>query len=169
VVHGVQVERATVRTTWTPWAASARLCLGRWQTGWEHPAHAADSPALANGAPAVSEPERPRRRLVLSVAALYGDRLMTRLWATWACVGAARAERAEGRSGARGGAGSAPDPDDETETTTLTLAHWSYAGHGHTPGESWLAASVAKEIRLNRETAREALADMPDLETEGER
>jgi hypothetical protein len=37
VVHGVQVERATVRTTWTPWAASARLCLGRRWTGWEPP------------------------------------------------------------------------------------------------------------------------------------
>lgn len=35
MVHGVQVERATVRTTWTPWAASARLCLGRRWTGWE--------------------------------------------------------------------------------------------------------------------------------------
>jgi hypothetical protein len=40
VVPGVQVERATVRTTWTPGAASARLCLGRWQAGWELPAHA---------------------------------------------------------------------------------------------------------------------------------
>ncbi len=28
VVPGVQVERATVRTTWTPGASSARLCLG---------------------------------------------------------------------------------------------------------------------------------------------
>lgn len=37
MVHGVQVERATVRTTWTPWAASARLCLGRRWTGWELP------------------------------------------------------------------------------------------------------------------------------------
>jgi hypothetical protein len=37
VVHGVQVERATVRTTWTPWAASARLCLGRWRTNESSP------------------------------------------------------------------------------------------------------------------------------------
>lgn len=36
-VPGVQVERATVRTTWTPGAVSARLCLGRRQTGWESP------------------------------------------------------------------------------------------------------------------------------------
>ncbi|GAX58714.1 hypothetical protein [Streptomyces olivochromogenes] len=28
MVQGVKVERATVRTTLTPWAASARLCLG---------------------------------------------------------------------------------------------------------------------------------------------
>lgn len=34
---GVQVERPTGRTTWTPGAVSARLCLGRQQTGWEPP------------------------------------------------------------------------------------------------------------------------------------
>lgn len=37
MVQGVKVERATVRTTLTPWAVSARLCLGRWQTGWKLP------------------------------------------------------------------------------------------------------------------------------------
>jgi hypothetical protein len=106
VVPGVQVERATVRTTWTPGAASARLCLGRWQTGWELPAHATNRPALADGAPAISEPERPRRRHALSVAAL--PRFPTHDTGPihmWARVGAARAERAEGRSGARSGAG----------------------------------------------------------------
>ncbi|MEV7019420.1 replication initiator protein RepSA [Streptomyces sp. NPDC093991] len=60
-----------------------------------------------------------------------------------------------------------PDPDD-TEGTTLTLAHWTYAGHGHSPGESWLAATIARDIRLNRETAREALTDLQDQETTGE-
>ncbi|MFM9616127.1 replication initiator protein RepSA [Streptomyces niveiscabiei] len=44
---------------------------------------------------------------------------------------------------------------DTQETTTLTLAHWTYAGHGHTPGESWLAATIHRDIQLNRETARE--------------
>ncbi|MFJ9756030.1 replication initiator, partial [Streptomyces sp. NPDC101149] len=53
---------------------------------------------------------------------------------------------------------------DETEGSTLVLAHWTYAGQGHTPGESWLAASIAKEIQLNRETARQALADLDDWE-----
>ncbi|GHC29540.1 MULTISPECIES: replication initiator protein RepSA [Streptomyces rochei group] len=53
---------------------------------------------------------------------------------------------------------------DDTEGSTLVLAHWTYAGQGHTPGESWLAASIAKEIRLNRETAREALQDEIDRE-----
>ncbi|MFJ8992990.1 replication initiator protein RepSA [Streptomyces sp. NPDC102279] len=53
---------------------------------------------------------------------------------------------------------------DDSEGSTLVLAHWTYAGHGHTPGESWLAASIAKEIHLNRETAREALAEMADPE-----
>ncbi|MEV6651763.1 replication initiator protein RepSA [Streptomyces sp. NPDC051219] len=45
-----------------------------------------------------------------------------------------------------------PDPD-----TTLVLADWRYAGHGHTPGESALAASIAEDIRINRETAREVM------------
>ncbi|MFF4212581.1 replication initiator protein RepSA [Streptomyces sp. NPDC001796] len=55
-----------------------------------------------------------------------------------------------------------PEDLDDTEGTTLVLAHWTYAGQGHTPGESWLAASIARELRLNRETAREALADWPE-------
>ncbi|MFJ9129906.1 replication initiator protein RepSA [Streptomyces sp. NPDC102340] len=53
---------------------------------------------------------------------------------------------------------------DDSEGSTLVLAHWTYAGHGHTPGESWLAQTIAREIRENRETAREALADLPDLD-----
>ncbi len=53
------------------------------------------------------------------------------------------------------------DQDDDTEDTTLVLAHWEYAGQGHTPGESWLAASIARDLKLNRDTAREALAAMP--------
>jgi hypothetical protein len=60
-----------------------------------------------------------------------------------------------------------PDPDD-IEGSTLTLAHWTYAGHGHSPGESWLAATIARDIRLNRETARDALTDLQDQETTGE-
>ncbi|MEV6105180.1 replication initiator protein RepSA [Streptomyces sp. NPDC051940] len=43
--------------------------------------------------------------------------------------------------------------------TVLVLADWTYAGHGHTPGESALAATIARDIRINRETAREALAE----------
>ncbi|MFF0715570.1 replication initiator protein RepSA [Streptomyces bauhiniae] len=53
---------------------------------------------------------------------------------------------------------------DDSEGSTLVLAHWTYAGQGHTPGESWLAASIAKELRLNRETARQALNDLDDWE-----
>ncbi|MEU9140418.1 replication initiator protein RepSA [Streptomyces sp. NPDC048404] len=53
---------------------------------------------------------------------------------------------------------------DDSEGSTLVLAHWTYAGHGHTPGESWLAASIAKDIKTNRETAREALQDQLDWE-----
>ncbi|WP_420037921.1 replication initiator protein RepSA [Streptomyces sp. cg28] len=49
---------------------------------------------------------------------------------------------------------------DDSEGSTLVLAHWTYAGHGHTPGESWLAASIAREIRDNRELVREVRADL---------
>ncbi|MFD0267021.1 replication initiator protein RepSA [Streptomyces sp. NPDC127106] len=48
--------------------------------------------------------------------------------------------------------------------TVLVLASWQYAGHGHSPGESVLAASIARDIQLNRETAREALSDQLVLE-----
>ncbi|WP_308218093.1 replication initiator protein RepSA [Streptomyces sp. RKCA744] len=58
-----------------------------------------------------------------------------------------------------------PDPDDHPEATTLVIAHWAYAGHGHTPGESWLAANIRRDIADARETAREALVD---LDPEGE-
>ncbi|MFC8822416.1 replication initiator protein RepSA [Streptomyces rochei] len=49
--------------------------------------------------------------------------------------------------------------DDREPDTVLVLADWQYAGHGHTPGESVLAATIARNLQLNRETAREALRD----------
>ncbi|WP_425833768.1 replication initiator protein RepSA [Streptomyces fractus] len=49
--------------------------------------------------------------------------------------------------------------DGHEPDTVLVLASWEYAGHGHTPGESALAASIARDLQLNRETAREALHD----------
>ncbi|RFU88531.1 replication initiation protein [Streptomyces triticagri] len=52
------------------------------------------------------------------------------------------------------------DLDDREPDTVLVLADWQYAGHGHTPGESALAATIARDLRLNRDTAREALADL---------
>ncbi|MFK8907915.1 replication initiator, partial [Streptomyces sp. YS-3] len=56
-----------------------------------------------------------------------------------------------------------PDQDDDApEETTLVVAHWEYAGQGHAPGESWLAATIARDIKLNRDTAREALAQLDD-------
>ncbi|MEV5932512.1 replication initiator protein RepSA [Streptomyces sp. NPDC052079] len=48
--------------------------------------------------------------------------------------------------------------DDREPDTVLVLADWQYAGHGHTPGESALAASIARDLQLNRQTAREELA-----------
>ncbi|MEV5368301.1 replication initiator protein RepSA [Streptomyces cellulosae] len=48
--------------------------------------------------------------------------------------------------------------DDQEPDTVLVLADWQYAGHGHTPGESALAATIARDLQLNRETAREELS-----------
>ncbi|MFF4399383.1 replication initiator protein RepSA [Streptomyces sp. NPDC001480] len=56
--------------------------------------------------------------------------------------------------------------DDTAPDTVLVLADWQYAGHGHTPGESALAASIARDLQINRETAREALRDQ--ITEEGE-
>lgn len=72
--------------------------------------------------------------------------------------GALRQVRADYRAAQQRQALGLPDPDDQ-EATTLTLAHWTYAGHGHTPGESWLAANIRRDIQQGRELAREALAD----------
>ncbi|MDT0419449.1 replication initiator protein RepSA [Streptomyces sp. DSM 41982] len=74
-------------------------------------------------------------------------------------LGALRQTRADYRAAQQREALGLPDRDD-AEATTLTLAHWAYAGHGHTPGESWLAARIAHEIHTNRETAREELAQL---------
>jgi hypothetical protein len=50
--------------------------------------------------------------------------------------------------------------EDVEPDTVLVLADWQYAGHGHSPGESALAAGIANDIRAHRETAREALQDL---------
>ncbi|MFF2400778.1 replication initiator protein RepSA [Streptomyces goshikiensis] len=72
-------------------------------------------------------------------------------------LGALRKTRADYRAAqereARGLADAEPD-------TVLVLASWQYAGHGHSPGESVLAATIARDIQLNRQTAREALHGM---------
>ncbi|WP_328866034.1 replication initiator protein RepSA [Streptomyces sp. NBC_00304] len=50
--------------------------------------------------------------------------------------------------------------EDRVPDTVLVLADWQYAGHGHSPGESVLAATIARGLQLNRETAREAMAEL---------
>jgi hypothetical protein len=119
-------------------------------------------------------PDHPARLIAacLDLHALYPDRKL-RDWAHMlgfrghfstksrrysTTLGALRQTRADYRATQQREALGLPDPDDE-EATTLTLAHWSYAGHGHTPGESWLAANIRRDIQHNREAAREALAD----------
>ncbi|MFG2195681.1 replication initiator protein RepSA [Streptomyces sp. NPDC048639] len=79
-------------------------------------------------------------------------------------LGALRQVRADYRAAQQRSALGLPDPDDAAEATTLTLAHWTYAGHGHTPGESWLAASIARDIQANREIKAEVLADLDGME-----
>ncbi|MEU0647065.1 replication initiator protein RepSA [Streptomyces umbrinus] len=126
-------------------------------------------------------PDHPRRLIeaCLDLHALYPKRKL-RDWAHMlgfrghfstksrrysTTLGALRQVRADYRAAQQRAALGLPDPDDNPEATTLTLAHWTYAGHGYTPGESWLAANIRRDIQLNRETAREALAD---LRQEGE-
>ncbi|MGG7571211.1 replication initiator protein RepSA [Streptomyces sirii] len=75
-------------------------------------------------------------------------------------LGALRQVRADYRAAQQRTALGLPDPDDCPEATTLTVAHWAYAGHGHTPGESWLAANIARDIQHNRDTARQARAEL---------
>ncbi|MFC4501274.1 MULTISPECIES: replication initiator protein RepSA [Streptomyces] len=123
-------------------------------------------------------PEHPRRLIsaCLDLHPLYPERKL-RDWAHMlgfrghfstksrrysTTLGALRQVRADYRAQQQREALGLPDLD-APEATTLTLAHWSYAGHGHTSGESWLAATIRRDIQLNRETAREALRDEPDL------
>ncbi|MDH6625021.1 hypothetical protein M2271_002825 [Streptomyces sp. LBL] len=54
--------------------------------------------------------------------------------------------------------------EDREPDNVLVLTDWQYAGHGHTPGESVLAATIARDLQHNRETAREALRDQLTLE-----
>ncbi|QIP85493.1 replication initiation protein [Streptomyces sp. Tu 2975] len=114
-------------------------------------------------------PDHPRRLIeaCLDLAPLYPDRKLdawahmlgfrghfstkSRRYST--TLGALRQIRADYRAAQDHDA--LGDPD-----TVLVLASWEYAGHGHTPGESALAATIARDIQLNRETAREALADL---------
>ncbi|MFJ8609951.1 replication initiator protein RepSA [Streptomyces sp. NPDC093675] len=103
---------------------------------------------------------------------LYPDR---RLWA-WAhmlgfrghfssksrrystTLGTLRQERADYREAQEREALGLDALEDIEPDTVLVLADWQYAGHGHTPGESALAASIARDLQLNRETARQELA-----------
>jgi hypothetical protein len=118
-------------------------------------------------------PEHTRRliRACKNLDPIYPDR---RLWA-WAhmlgfrghfstksrrystTLGALRQTRADYRAAEQSAALGIEDLEPDT---VLVLADWQYAGHGHTPGESALAAGIANDIRINRETAREALQDL---------
>ncbi|MBI0300211.1 replication initiation protein [Streptomyces sp. PRKS01-29] len=125
-------------------------------------------------------PDHPRRLIeaCLDLHPLYPDRKLldwahmlgfrghfstkSRRYST--TLGALRQARADYRAAQERRERGLPDPDDHPEATTLVIAHWTYAGHGHTPGESWLAANIRRDIADARETARQALADLPDLD-----
>jgi hypothetical protein len=127
-------------------------------------------------------PDHTRRliRACWDLDALYPDR---RLW-QWAhmlgfrghfstkarrystTLGKLRQARADYRADQERRALGLPDPDDNPEATTLVVAHWTYAGHGHTPGESWLAQQIHRDLTQARDTARQARAELDD--TEGE-
>ena len=118
------------------------------------------------------------RRLMEACATLqpiYPDRALTR-WAHMlgfrghfstksrqysTTLGALRQTRADYRAAQER---TARGLDDIQPDTVLVLNSWQYAGHGHTPGEAALATSIARDIQLNRETAREALRDQLALD-----
>ncbi|MFD9613251.1 replication initiator, partial [Streptomyces sp. NPDC059083] len=75
-------------------------------------------------------------------------------------LGALRQVRADYRAHQQRAALGLPDPDDDPESTLLVVAHWAYAGHGATPGESWLAANIRRDIQHNREHAREIRTEL---------
>ncbi|CUM39544.1 replication initiator protein [Streptomyces venezuelae] len=75
-------------------------------------------------------------------------------------LGALRQVRADYRAAQQRTALGLPDPDEHPESSLLVVAHWTYAGHGSTPGESWLAANVRRDIQHNRETVREIRAQL---------
>ncbi|MFF3878769.1 replication initiator protein RepSA [Streptomyces sp. NPDC001978] len=125
-------------------------------------------------------PDHPRRLIeaCLDLHPLYPDRKL-RDWAHMlgfrghfstksrrysTTLGALRQVRADYRAAQQRAALGLPDPDDSPEATTLTLAHWTYAGHGHTPGESWLAQQIARDLRESREIAREVRAELQEQE-----
>jgi len=124
--------------------------------------------------------EHPKRLIAacLDLHALYPDRKL-RQWAHMlgfrghfstksrrysTTLGALRQVRAGYRAAEQRAALGLLDSDEDSETTTLTVAHWVYAGHGHTPGESWLAEQIARDIREARDAAREARRDAEQLE-----
>jgi hypothetical protein len=71
-------------------------------------------------------------------------------------LGALRQERADYRAAQER---EALGLDDVEPDTVLVLADRQYAGHGHNPGESAPAVTIARNLQPNRETAREALHD----------
>ncbi|MFD9832465.1 replication initiator protein RepSA [[Kitasatospora] papulosa] len=117
-------------------------------------------------------PDHPRRLIeaCFDLDPLYPDRRL-RAWAHMlgfrghfssksrrysTTLGALRQVRADYRAAQQREELGLPDP--AQDPTVLVLTDWQYAGHGHSPGESVLAASIARDLQLNRETAREALA-----------
>ncbi|MFE9395329.1 replication initiator protein RepSA [Streptomyces flavidovirens] len=117
-------------------------------------------------------PDHPRRLIeaCFDLDGLYPDRRL-RAWAHMlgfrghfssksrrysTTLGALRQVRADYRAAQQRDELGLPDLDQDS--TVLVLTDWQYAGQGHTPGESVLAASIARDLQLNRETAREALA-----------
>ncbi|MFF3602101.1 replication initiator protein RepSA [Streptomyces sp. NPDC002463] len=126
-------------------------------------------------------PDHPRRLIeaCMDLDAAYPDRRL-RAWAHMlgfrghfstksraysTTLGALRQVRADYRAAQQRTALGLPDPDENPESTLLVVAHWAYAGHGATPGESWLAANIRRDIQHNREHAREIRTE---LEAQGD-
>ena len=113
VVQGVKVERATVQTNLTRWAATARLCLGRRQTGWELPAHATLGRRMRTAPPPSRSLSAPAGGMLWPLPRSCGARLMPTALCT--CASAQR-----GPSGPEARAAPAAEPglDESRESST---------------------------------------------------
>jgi hypothetical protein len=72
---------------------------------------------------------------------------------------ALRQARADHQRARHAGADARTDADGDAEGGLLRASSWRLAGHGYSPGEAFIAASIARDAELNREAGRDAIQE----------